>query len=453
MNNTYEQRLGTDKMLPLVFKMALPTVAAQFVNLLYNIVDRIFIGHIPNVGTDALAGVGITNSIIILISGFANFVGAGAAPLASIALEKGDRKRAGKMLGNGFSMLIFFTCLTASGVYIFMEPFLRAIGASNNTLVYAESYLSVYLIGTFFVEITIGLMPFINVQGRPAVAMATVIAGAVLNIALDPLFIFVFNMGVKGAALATVISQFVSAAMILWFLFSKNASLKIEPKYMRPDLKIIGAILALGVSPFVMAITESFIGFVLNAGLSKFGDIYVSALTVMQSAMQFVSVPLSGFGQGVVPILSYNYGHKNISRVKSCAKIMISVMFSVNLVLTLLTMIFSKPVASLFTDNPGLIAVVGKLMPVFLAGMTIFGLQRACQNTFVSLGQAKISLFIALLRKVFLLIPLALIFPLFMGVIGIYTAEAAADAAAATICTAIFIVKFPKILKKRELAD
>lgn len=449
MSNTYEERLGTEKMLPLIFKMALPSVAAQLVNLLYNIVDRVFIGHINGVGTDALAGVGITSSIIIFISGFANFVGAGAAPLASIALGKGDRKRAEKLLGNGFSMLLFFTLLMMTLSYIFMGPILSMIGASNNTLGYAEEYLSVYLLGTLFSQIIIGLTPFINVQGRPGISMFTVVIGAAFNIILDPIFIFVFNMGVRGAAIATVISQLISAVFILRFLLSDKATLKIKRKAMFPDIKIIGAILALGVSPFVMAITESFIGFVLNSGLAVYGDIYVSALTVMQSAMQFVSVPLSGFGQGVVPVISYNYGHKNIDRVKKSVKIQLTVMFSVNLLLTLLTMLFAKQVASFFTDDAKLIEVVGRLMPVFLAGMTIFGMQRACQNSFVALGQAKISLFIALLRKVFLLIPLALILPQFMGVIGIYSAEAIADATAATICISIFAVKFPKILKNR----
>ena len=303
MINKYEERLGTERMLPLVFKMALPAVAAQFVNLLYSIVDRIYIGHIPGIGTDALAGVGVTTSLIILISSFSAIVGGGGAPLAAMALGQGDRSRAGKILGNGFVLLILFTLLTSFIAYTFMEPILLFTGASENTLEYAVDYLSIYLLGTIFVEISTGLNSFINAQGRPAIAMYSVLIGALLNIALDPIFIFWLDMGVKGAALATVFSQACSAAWVLSFLFSRRASLPLERRYIRLDRKIILAIFALGVSPFIMASTESLVGFVLNSSLKGFGDIYISALTVLQSAMQFASVPLTGFAQGFVPII------------------------------------------------------------------------------------------------------------------------------------------------------
>ena len=446
----YEQRLGTQKMLPLIFSMALPTVAAQLVNLLYSIVDRIFIGHIPDTGTDALAGIGITSSVIILIAAFAQIVGSGGAPLAAICLGSGDREKAGKFLGNGFVLLIIFAVVLCIPVYIFMEPILHLVGASDVTYTYASDYLSVYLTGTLFVMFTTGLNTFINAQGRSKIAMCSVLIGAVANICLDPLFIYVFGMGVKGAAVATVISQLLSALFITGFLFSKKASLRIEKKYMKPDPAIIKRMLSLGIAPFIMASTESLIGFVFNSTLKLYGDIYVSALTVMQSAIQIVSVPLSGFSQGFVPIISYNYGTGDTKRIKECFRIAMTIMFSVNFVLLVFMAIFPEHTASLFTKDTQLIAVVGQYMPYFVTGMTIFGLQRCCQNMFVALGQAKISLFIALLRKVILLVPLVYLFSRLFGITGVYTAESVADALAATICTVIFTIKFPKILREKH---
>lgn len=448
MSYNYEARLSTERMVPLVFKMAMPAVAAQLVNLLYGIVDRIYIGHIPQIGTDALAGVGVTTSIILLISAFSAIVGGGGAPLAAIALGQNDRERAGRILGNGVLLLVVFTVVTSLTAYVFMEPLLLLTGASVHTLGYAVDYLSVYLMGTIFVELSTGLNTFINAQGRPAVAMYSVLIGAVLNIALDPLFIFAFGMGVKGAAVATVISQACSAVWVLRFLTSSRASLRIEWRYVRPERKVIVPIVALGVSPFIMASTESLVGFVLNTGLKRFGDIYVSTLTVLQSAMQFGSVPMTGFAQGFVPIVSYNYGHGDVDRVKSCFRVAVTVMFTFNLVLMLFMIFFPHVVASAFTDDVVLIGSVGVMMPLFLSGMTIFGLQRTCQNMFVALGQAKISIFIALLRKVILLVPLALVLPRWFGVKGVFAAEAVADATAAICCTLIFVWKFPKILIK-----
>lgn len=450
MENKYEERLGTERMLPLVFKMAIPAVTAQLVNLLYSMVDRIYIGHIPGIGTDALAGVGVTTALIILISACAAIVGGGGAPLAAIALGQDDRRRAGKILGNGFTLLVLFTLVTSAVAYAFMEPILLLTGASESTLPYAVDYLSIYLFGTLFVEISTGLNSFINAQGRPSVAMCSVLIGAVLNILLDPLLIFSFGMGVKGAALATVLSQACSAAWVLHFLFSSKASLRLERRYMRLDRRVVAAILALGASPFIMASTESLVGFVLNGSLKAFGDIYVSALTILQSAMQFASVPLAGFAQGFVPIVSYNYGHGDRERVRSCFRIVLATMFTFNLLLMLLMILFPSWVASAFTGDAELVETVRRTMPVFLAGMTIFGLQRACQNMFVALGQARISIFIALLRKVILLVPLALLLPRFMGVMGVYAAEALSDATAAICCTLIFFWRFPKILGRMK---
>lgn len=444
-----DEKLGTERMLPLVFKMALPSVAAQLVNLLYGIIDRIYIGHIKDVGGTALAGVGITTSVILLISAFSSLVGGGGSPLAAIQLGRGDREEAGRIMNNGFVMLLFFALFLSTVPYFIMEPLLKFAGGTAETIPYAKDYLSVYLIGTVFVLISTGLNTFINCQGRPGIAMLSVVIGAALNTALDPLFIFVFNLGIKGAAIATVISQAISAIWVLSFLFSKKAELRLNFKMMKPCLDVIGRISALGISPFVMASTESLVGFALNGQLVSYGNnLHVGALTVMQSAMQVVSIPLAGFGQGIIPIMSYNYGHGKRKRVKECFKITLAVMFSVNLLGILFMILFPGFIGSLFTEDEGVIEIVKRYMPIFLAGMTIFGLQRTCQNTFVALGQAKISLFIALLRKIILLIPLAYLFPMFMGVSGVYTAEAIADAIAAILCTTIFVFAFPKILKR-----
>lgn len=448
MANNYEERLGTDRMLPLIFRMALPAVAAQIVNLLYNIVDRIYIGHIPGYGTDALAGIGVTGSIIMLISACSAFVGGGGAPLAAIALGRGDRDRAEKLLGNGFTLLLIFSVLFSVGVYLYMEPLLYLIGASERTIGYAVDYLSIYLLGTVFVQLAVGLNPFINTQGRPRIAMASVVIGAVFNIVLDPLFIFTFNMGVKGAAVATVISQAVCAVWVVGFLLSEKATMRLHWKNIRPESHIMLAILGLGISPFIMSSTESLVGFVLNSSLVRFGDLYVSALAIMQSAMLFVSVPLIGFSQGFVPVVGYNYGHGDNGRVKECFRIVVKVMFFFNLLLVLFMILFPEVVAGVFTDDARLIAVVGESMPLFLSGMTIFGLQRACQNMFVALGQAKLSVFIALLRKVILLIPLVLLLSCFVGLQGVFIAEAVSDALAAILCTAIFAYQFPRILRR-----
>lgn len=452
MDNKYEEKLGTEKMLPLVFRMAMPAVAAQIVNLLYNIVDRIYIGHIPGIGTDALAGIGVTSSVIILISAFAAIVSGGGAPLAAIALGQGDRDRAEKILGNGFVLLLLFAVAASALTYIFMEPVLLFTGASENTLGYATDYLSIYLTGTVFVLISTGLNGFINIQGRPGIAMLSIVIGAFLNIILDPVFIFAFGMGVRGAAVATVISQACSAAWVAGFLFSRKASLTLSGKYMHIDIRILGAVMGLGVSPFIMASTESLVGFVLNSSLKQFGDIYISALAIMQSAMLFGSVPITGFAQGVVPIISYNFGHDDQARVKECFRIAVITMFGFNALVMTAMVCAPGVVASMFTSDPQLIGTVKEMMPLFLSGMIIFGLQRACQNTFVALGQAKVSVFIALLRKVFLLVPLALLLPGVWGVHGVFAAESIADLTAAICCTAIFMVTFPKILRKGSKA-
>lgn len=450
MNRKSDELLGTAPILPLIFKMSMPTILAQLVNLLYSVVDRIYIGHIEGIGNDALAGVGVASTIVILVAAFANLIAGGAGPLAAIALGKGDRERSERILGNAFDLALICTAVCMILSYAFMKPLLSFAGASVVTMSYAVDYLNVYLIGTLFVLISTGLNAFISVQGKPLVAMVSVLIGAVLNTVLDPIFIYAFDMGVRGAAIATVISQICSAAFVFSFLIRKSTSLRLKLSRIKPDGKIIAATLALGISPFVMASTESLVGFALNGMLATFGDIYVSALTVMQSAMQMVSIPLAGFTQGVSPIISYNYGHKNHTRVKETLKYTFVIGVGFNLFGILAMMIFPRAVASVFTSDAALIAIVGKFLPLFLAGMTIFGLQRVCQNTFIALGDAKVSLCIALLRKVVLLVPLALLLPHVMGVSGAYAAEAIADATAAILCTVIFVFRFPQLLRKNE---
>lgn len=439
-----------EKMLPLIMKMAMPSIAAQFINMLYGIVDRIYIGHIPEIGTTALGGVGICNTIIILVSSFAQFTGGGGAPLASIALGRGDKQSAEKIMNNGIFLLILLSVILMLVIYPFLTPILRLIGASSATLPYAKSYLSIYMAGTMFVLLTIGLNPFINLQGHPAIAMITVIIGAVINIVLDPIFIFTFGMGVAGAALATILSQAVSAIWILYFLYSDKAQLRIRMKEMKPEKKIMKPMLSLGAAPFVMNSTESIIGFVMNKGLAVYGDIYVSVLTVMQSCNQIFSVPLNGFQQGASPVISYNYGHGDKQRVKEGFRIIFMIMTSFNLIMTVWMILKPGMFGSLFTTDQNLLNKVTDIMPVFMSGMTIFGMQRACQTMFVALDEPKTSLFIALLRKIILLVPLALLLPHWFGYMGIFMSEAIADGTAAILCTLIFLHRFPKMLNEMK---
>lgn len=448
-----ESRMGTERIGRLMVSMAVPSIIAQIINILYNIVDRIYIGHIPGVGAAALTGVGITFPIITLISAFSAFVGMGGAPLAAIWMGKGDRKRAEKILGSGACLLVIFTIVLMAVFYLFQKPFLYMFGASDATIGYSLDYMSIYLLGTLFVELALGLNPFIISQGRSRIAMISIVIGAVVNIALDPLFIFVFGWGVKGAAIATVLSQAVSAAWNVNFLMGKKSSLRLSLRHIRPDFRIMGQICSLGISPFIMRATESLISIVLNRGLQMYGgDLYVGSLTIMQSVLQLFSAPLSGFTQGVQPIISYNYGAGKFDRVKKLYRSMIAVSFAISFVANMTAMCFPALYASLFTDDKELIGLVSQVMPVFLFGMLFFGLQNGIQPTFLALGQAKISLFIAMFRKVILLVPLALILPRFFGVMGIYYAEPISDIISAATACFLFALNIKRILSKEYLA-
>ncbi len=444
-----EQKMATEKIGKLMLSMAVPSIVAQIINILYSIVDRIYIGHIEGVGMEALTGVGVTFPIVTLVSAFSAFVGAGGAPLAAIWLGKGDRKRAEKILGNGVTMLLFFTVVLMTFFYLFQKPLLYVFGASDATIGYAVDYMTIYLMGTIFVELALGLNAFIISQGRSRTA---VLIGAAANIILDPIFIFVFHMGVKGAARATVISQALSALWTVGFLISKRSSLTIKWSAMKPDFSVIGSVMALGISPFIMRATESLISIVLNSGLQRYGgDLYVGSLTIMQSVMQMYAAPLGGFTQGVQPIISYNFGAGNFERVKKLYRVMIGTCFLFAAGATLLIIWYPAFFAGLFTNDVRLIGLVEEMMPIFMCGMLVFGIQQGIQPTFLALGQAKISLFIAVFRKVILLIPLALILPLRFGVMGIYYAEPVSDIVSATTAAVLFLTHIKKILSKEAL--
>lgn len=453
MQATKDNRLGTENITRLMISLAIPSVLAQIVNVLYNIVDRIYIGRIPGVGAVALTGVGVTFPIITIISAFSGFASGGGAPLAAIALGQGDRKRAERILGNCVSMLLFFTVILMAFFFVFQKPLLYVFGASDNTIGYSSTYISIYLLGTVFVELAVGLNTFISAQGQARTAMFSVLIGAVVNIVLDPIFIFVFHMGVAGAAVATIISQALSAAWVLRFLCSEKSGIRLKKAGMKLDFSLIGQIMALGVSPFVMSATESAITIVMNHGLQVYGgDLYVGSMTILQSVLQLVFVPISGFTNGVQPIISYNFGAGKFDRVKMTIKRMISITFLAAFVYVVFAMLRPGLFARLFTTDEDLIALVKKVLPVYIAGMSVFGVQSGVQSSFLGLGQAKISLCIALLRKVILLIPIALILPRFFGVMGVYYAEPVADILSVLTASTLFLLNIRKILSKEMLA-
>ena len=444
-----DERLGNAPLGKLIISMALPAVAAQLINVLYNIVDRIYIGHIPGQGDVALTGVGVTFPIIMLVSAFSAFAGMGGAPLASIELGKKDYEKAEKILGNSAGLIVLFSVLLTVFFMLFKTPILYAFGASEVTIGYAESYIGVYLIGTIFVQTALGLNTFISGQGASKTAMLSVLIGAVINICLDPVFIFLLGVGVKGAALATVISQAVSAVWVARFLTSKKSVIKLRTSNMRFEAGTVKLIAALGISPFIMQSTESLVSITLNSGLQKYGgDLYVGTMAIMTSVMQLVTIPLQGVTQGVQPIISYNFGAGNKKRVRSAFLRMLAITFTGMFVFCGIAVIYPSVYAGIFTSNEALTKLTVQVMPTYFLGMTIFGIQSACQATFIALGQAKVSMFIALLRKVILLIPLAIILPKYMGVMGIYRAEPVADVLSVLTTTVLFLITVKKIERR-----
>lgn len=454
MKTDRERQLAEKPIGKLVISMALPSVVAQLVNVLYNIVDRMYIGHIPETGTMALTGLGICFPILTLISAFSAFAGSGGAPLAAIELGKGKKERAEKILGNAFTMLLTFSVILTIVFQLLKEPVLYAFGASDATIGYAMDYIGIYLWGTIFVQLAVGLNTFITCQGQSKIAMLSILIGAVINIILDPILIFGLDMGVKGAALATIISQCCSAIWVMHFLTGKKAAIRIKKQYMRPERDVISHIASLGVSPFIMSATESLVTIVFNSGAQKFGgDMYVGSITIMQSVMQLFVVPIQGFTMGTQPIISFNYGAKNDDRVKKTFRLSIIITFSLACASTLAATLFPGAFAAIFAkkdESAELVSLVNRVMPVFMGGVWMFGIQMACQSAFMAMGQAKISLFLALLRKVILLVPLAILFPRLFGVMGIYYAEPVADILAAATTGILFWMNFKKILAKER---
>lgn len=444
-----DEKLGTAPLGRLMLSLALPTVLAQLINVLYNVVDRIYIGHMQGDGNLALTGVGVTLPIITLIAAFSAFAGAGGAPLAAIELGKKDERKASLIMGNSAWLLVFFSIVLTIGFLIFKIPILYAFGASSKTIAYANDYITIYLLGTIFVQLALGLNAFISGQGAAKAAMLSVLIGAVINIVLDPIFIFALHLGVRGAALATVISQFVSAVWVVSFLKSKRSVLYL--KLVRPDKSLILKIAALGIAPFVMQSTESLVTITFNTGLQRYGgDLYVGSMSILMSIMQLIVIPVNGITQGVQPIISYNYGAGNRLRVKETVIRLVSVCLLGTLILAGIAIFCPSIYASMFTNDAELVALTCRIMPIFFLGIAIFGIQAACQSTFLALGQAKVSLFIATLRKIILLIPLALILPKFSGVKGIYIAEPVSDVISVIVTSVLCVITLKRIFSEME---
>ena len=443
--------LGSGNVKSLLLKLAIPAVVAQVINLLYNIVDRIYIGHIPEIGTNALTGVGLCLPILMLVNAFATLAGGGGAPRAAIAMGQGKKEDAENILGNCFSTLIIIAIILTVTLSLTAEPLLWLFGASENTIPYAMEYMRIYLLGSIFVLIVMGMNPFLTTQGFAKFAMITTVIGAVINIVLDPIFIFGLNMGVSGAALATIISQCVSAIWVLRFLTGKQTILKLQVKNLKLKASVILPCLALGISGFIMLSTESLLSISFNSSLSKFGgDLAVGSMTIISSVSQLITLPLSGICQGAQPIVSYNFGAGNKERVLSVFKYTLLICASYTTLGWILTMTVPQVFAGIFSSDAALIENAAWCMRIYMAGIFAFGFQISCQQTFVALGQAKTSLLLACLRKLVLLIPLIFVLPIFFEnkVFAVFLAEPVSDIVAAAVTTIIFVTKIKGILEQ-----
>lgn len=434
----------------LIIKLSIPAILAQIVNLLYNIVDRIYIGHMEDVGTMAITGVGLCFPIISLITAFTMLVAQGGAPRAAIEMGKGDIKKAERILGNCFILLIALSVILTAVFLLFGEKFLMLFGASENTIIYALPYMKIYVAGSVFVMISLGLNMFITTQGFTKISMATVLIGAICNIILDPIFIFGFDMGVQGAALATIVSQAVSAVWVLSFLLGKKTKIRIEKENLLPNIRILAPVLALGISPFVMSATEAVINVAFNSSLQKYGgDIAVGAMTICTTIFQMVWVPAQGIGQGAQPIISYNYGAKNADRVKQAFKAFLIICFTYIFVFGMTIELFPQFFIRIFNDNPELMETATWTIRLYGCALVFFGIQMAVQQTLIALGKAKASLFIACLRKVILLVPLIYILPNFFEnkVFAVFLAEPVSDAISIITASVVFFFVFKKEMK------
>lgn len=428
----------------LLFKLAVPCISAQIINVLYNMVDRMYIGHIANAGPDALTGVGVTFPLIMAVSAFAGLICMGSAPRAAIFMGKDDNKTAQDILNQCLSL----TILCALVLTVLLEwcgrDLLMLFGASERTIPYAWSYMQIYLMGTLFVMISLGMNAFINTQGFAMWGMATVGIGALINIILDPILIFGLNMGVAGAALATILSQAISAVFCLWFLRSKYTFLRLEKRLSAISWSLMAPCLLLGLSPFIMQSTEALISVCFNSSLQRYGgDTAVGAMTILSSVMQFSMLPLQGLSQGAQPILSYNYGAGLIERVKKCFKVLLITCLIYSTLLWALCELFPGMFALLFTDHQELIPYTRTAMRIYMAASLLFGAQIGCQQTFLALGNAKTSLFLAVLRKIILLLPLIYLLPLLDAnnaekALAVFAAEPAADLIAVSATCILF---------------
>ena len=447
-----ENDLGRDPVGKLLLRLAVPTVTAQLVNALYNIVDRIYIGHIEGVGDLALTGLGVCFPVIMFVSALSALVGQGGGSRAVVRMGAGDQEKANAILGSCATMLVVLSVVFTLLFQALKEPMLYLFGATENTIGYAMEYLTIYLWGTLFVEISLGLNFFITAQGFSTMGMMTVLIGAVINIILDPILIFGFDMGVSGAALATITAQGVSAVWVVCFLLGKRTKLRLQRRYLRLDWKVLSPVLALGVSPFIMQSTESLVNIAFNSSLKAYGgDPAVGAMTICSSIMQVFFLLFQGLSQGAQPIIGYNYGAGSLDRVKRAFRLLFLTSITFSTVSCLAIELFPGAFVAMFNDKPELVEMAVWTLRVYAAGMFMLGVQCACQQTFVALGQAKISLFLALLRKIILLIPLIFILPNFLEnkVLAVFLAEPAADILAALTTGTLFFWQFPKLLKAR----
>ena len=449
--NDKKEFLATEPIGKLLFRLSIPTVVAQLINMLYNIVDRIYIGHMPGDGSLALTGVGVCMPLIMLVAAFAALVSSGGAPRASIFMGEKDNESAEKTLGNCFSLQIVVSVILTAVLFIWNKDLLLAFGASENTIGYATDYMSIYALGTLFVQMTLGMNTFITAQGFTTVSMVSVIIGAVCNIVLDPIFIFGFQMGVKGAALATIISQMLSCVWIISFLCGKKTQLKIKKENLKLRADIILPCIALGTAAFVMQSSESVISVCFNSSLLKYGgDIAVGAMTIMTSVMQFAMLPLQGIAQGAQPITSYNFGAKNAGRVKKTFRLLLITCLTYSIALWAAVMIAPQVFVKIFTSDTSLAQFTAPMLRIYLGGLGLFGIQIACQMTFTSLGKAANSIVVAVVRKFVLLLPLIYIMPSIISnkTQAVYMAEPVADIIAVTFTAILFTFQFKKALKE-----
>ena len=444
-----QQDMGTGSVRKLMLQLMIPAIVAQVVNLLYNIVDRIYIGHIEGIGAAALTGVGLFTPILMLLNAFAMLVGAGGAPRIAIAMGQGDREQAEKIVSNSFTLLMIFAVVLTVVFYAGAPVLLRLFGASDITLPYALMYSRIYILGSVFVLLVMGMNSFITAQGFAKVSMLTTVIGAVINIILDPILIFGLGMGVRGAAIATVLSQAVGAVWILRFLTGPKTGLRLRRDYLRPEKKVLVPVVSLGISSFVMIATESLLSISFSSSLARYGgDVAVGAMTVITSASQLVAMPIQGICQGGQPVMSFNFGAGKKDRVRQAFRFQLLLCGGYSTLFWAAMMLVPGAVAGIFTSDGALIQYTTWAMRIYMAGIFAMGFQMACQQSFMALGQAKVSLLLACLRKIILLIPLIFILPMFLSdkVFGVFLAEPISDILAAVVTVITFLSRFDKIL-------